>query len=104
MKFETLLKDFKEELSRIYGENFSGLYLYGSYARGEDDAESDFDLIIVLTDFGDYWEEIQRTSEMVSDSSLKYNLSVCPVFVRESDWLNDDSPFLNNVRKEFVSV
>lgn len=104
MKLDTLFKELKKELSQVYGEDFRGLYLYGSYARGEDDPESDLDLVLVLTDFNDYWEEIQRTSELVSEFSLKYDVSICPVIVRESDWLHGDSPFLNNVRKEIVSV
>jgi hypothetical protein len=31
-----LLNELKSGLDRIYGERLEGVYLYGSYARGED--------------------------------------------------------------------
>lgn len=99
-----LLQELKEALSRVYGENLRGLYLYGSYANRQEDPESDLDVIIVLKDLGDYWEEVQRTSRIISELSLKYDVSISPVRIEEPDWLQADSPFLKNVRKECVPV
>ena len=66
----TLLQDLKRALRDVYGENLRGLYLYGSFARQEEDPESDLDVIIVLRDFEDYWEEIHRTGSVISRISL----------------------------------
>jgi predicted nucleotidyltransferase len=99
-----LLQELKEALSDIYGENLSGLYLYGSYATHEEDPESDVDVAIVLKDFDDYWEEIQRTGSIISELSLKYHVSISPVRVREADWVQGDSPYLHAVQKECVPV
>ena len=82
-------------MSRISHENLKGLSLYGSYAHRDEDAESDVDVAIVLHDFRDYWEEIQRTSQVISDLSLKYDVSISPIRIREVDWIQEDSPFLN---------
>jgi len=99
-----LMQELKEALLQIYGENLRGLYLYGSYARREEDPGSDVDVVILLRDFADYWEEIQRTSHIISELSLKYSITVSPVRVRESNWLHEESPFLNSVRKECVPL
>jgi predicted nucleotidyltransferase len=99
MEIRALIEELKEALSHIYEENLSGLYLYGSYASRTEDTESDIDVAIVLKDFADYWEEVQRTSHLVSALSLKYDIRVSPVHVREADWLHGDSPFLHTVRK-----
>ncbi len=99
-----LLKELKEMLSQIYAENLDGLYLYGSYVVQTEDAESDVDVAIILKDFRDYWEEVQRTSQAISELSLKYDISISPIRVREINWLQEDSPFLNNVRKESVAL
>ena len=99
MELMALLEELKEALSHMYGGNLSGLYLYGSYASRAEDAESDVDVAIVLKDFADYWEEIQRTSHLISTLSLKYDVSVSPVHVREAELLHGDSPFLHTVRK-----
>ena len=103
-KIANLLRELKEALYEIYGENLRGLYLYGSYANGEEDAESDVDVAIVLKDFSDYWEEVQRTSQVISELSLKYDMSISPIRVREADWAQEDSPFLKSVRKECIPL
>jgi len=78
------------------------VYLFGSYARGEQEAESDVDVLVVLDDFEDYGEEVDRASSLASELSLAHDLSVSEVFVRERDWLHGDTPFLRNVREEAV--
>ena len=97
-----LMQEMKEALSLIYGDNLRGLYLYGSRARQEGVPESDVDVLIVLKNFEDYWEEIQRTSHIISGLSLKYDVAISPVRLREADWLEGDSPFLKAIRSESV--
>ena len=103
-KITNLLKDLKEALYQIYGDNLSGVYLYGSYADGEEDAEPDLDVAIILKDFDDYWEEVRRTGPVISELSLEYGVSISPVRVREVAWVQEDSPFLNTVRKECMAL
>ena len=99
-----LLQELKEALYQVYGERLCGLYLYGSFASQDQDTESDVDIAIVLKEFRDYWEEIQRTGSIVSELSLKYDVSISPIRIREMDWVQEDSPFLNNVRKECIAL
>jgi predicted nucleotidyltransferase len=99
MEITALLEELKEALSHLYGDNLCGLYLYGSYASRAEDAESDVDVAIVLKEFADYWEEVQRTSHLISALSLKHDVSISPVHMREADWLHGDSPFLLTVRQ-----
>lgn len=95
-----LLQELKQGLRLVYGPNLKGVYVYGSRVRGEERPESDLDVAIVLGDFADYWAEVRRTSELISDLSLKYEVSISPVRLRELDWIRGDSPFLNSVRRE----
>jgi predicted nucleotidyltransferase len=103
-KITNPLRDLKEALYQIYGDNLSGVYLYGSYADGEEDAESDLDVAIILKDFDDYWEKVRRTGPVISELSLEYGVSISPVRVREVAWVQEDSPFLNTVRKECMAL
>lgn len=43
-----LLRDLKEGLIRIYGDELKAVVLYGSYARGDASRVSDIDVMIVL--------------------------------------------------------
>lgn len=99
-----LLTELKEELKRIYGPRLKGLYLYGSYARGEQQEDSDIDVLIVLDRIDHYFGEIERSGQLVSDISLKYGESVSRVFVTESDWKSRDTSFLANAREDAVAA
>jgi predicted nucleotidyltransferase len=97
---DLLLHELKAGLTALYGPRLRNLYLYGSYARGDYDAESDFDVLIVLNDFASYAAEVDRTAELGATLSLRYSVSISQVFVRECDWQSGQSPFLRNVRHE----
>jgi predicted nucleotidyltransferase len=99
-----LLAELKSGMSAIYGQRLRRMYLYGSYARGQQRPDSDVDLLIVLDRLGSYGAEIERTSYLVADLSLKYGPSISRVFVSEADWTSLDSPFLHNVREEVVAA
>jgi type I restriction enzyme S subunit len=92
----------KNELSKIYGERLKGVYLFGSYARGEADEESDVDVLIVLDRIHNYSKEIDRTSELVAKFSLEYGRSISCVYLPEDRWKHDHTMFLINVREEAI--
>jgi predicted nucleotidyltransferase len=101
---EGLLLELKDGLARLYGDTLRGVYLYGSYARGDFDEESDFDVLVVLDDFASYGAEVDRTAGLASESSLRHGLSISMVFVRERDWQAADTPFLCQVRDEAIAA
>ena len=97
-----LLPELREGLERIYGSRLRGVYLYGSYARREADAESDVDILVVLDGSEHYGDEVERTGHLGADLSLKHKVSISKVFMSESDWLHGETPFLSNVREEAI--
>lgn len=100
VKIEEILKEFREEIEKLYGERLKGIILYGSWARGEAKEESDIDLLVVLKGEVIPGKEIDRMIDIITEINLKYGvlLSVFPVSVEEYTTVN--SPLLINVRKE----
>ncbi len=95
-----LLGELKKGLNHIYGNRLKGVYLYGSYARGDNQPGSDVDVMIVLASYQRYGDEIKRTSELNARLSLDYGIPVSRLFMTEERWNTEDSPLLRNVRTQ----
>ena len=57
----------------------------------------------MLDDWEHYAGEIDRTGAVTSELSLAYGVSISQVFVRERDWLHEDTPFLVNAREDAIA-
>ncbi|MGH7847707.1 MAG: nucleotidyltransferase domain-containing protein [Candidatus Binatia bacterium] len=99
---QDILDELKSGLELLYRKRLKGVYLFGSYARGKADRESDLDVMVVLQDFKSYAREVDRTAELAGDLSLKHGVTISLVFTREREWLHGDTPFLSNVRDEAI--
>lgn len=103
-EIKSLLEKLKSGLKQMYGERFKEAYLFGSYARGDYEADSDIDILIVLSDFEKYGAELNRISELIGNLSLEYGVTVSVVFTRQSEWLLDKLPLLLNIHGEGVAL
>lgn len=97
-----LMKELKDGLQRIYGDRMKAVYLYGSYARGDYRQGSDVDVMVLLNDYRDYWKEYMRSSDYVSDISLKYDVTVSYILIKEPQWKDAEKPVLRNIRRDGV--
>lgn len=98
------MAELKQRLEAMYGERLRGVYLYGSFARGEQASDSDVDVLIVLDGIDAYGAEIDRTSELISSLSLQNNLSLSRVFATEEAWRDTKSAFLASVREYAIAA
>ena len=99
-----LVHEFHEQLAAIYGDRLKGVYLYGSYARGEGTEDSDIDVAVVLEGSFDAWEEDGRISELTSDLSLQHNCLLMPFFLSEEEHRQTPYAVHRNIVREGVPV
>ena len=68
------LEELKRGFKELYGERLEGIYLYGSYVRGDFTKESDVDVFLVLKGKVKPGAEIIRFSQLLSEICLKYDV------------------------------
>lgn len=102
-----LLDEVTEEVLKIFGEKLRHLILYGSYARNEQDPESDID-IMILVDESEEETIVSRNivRNIIADLSLKHDrlISVIEVPYKRFNEYLDVLPFYKNVYNEGVEI
>lgn len=98
------LAELKAALYELYGKRLLGVYLYGSYARGDYDEDSDVDVLVLLE--GDVWPgtEIMRMSEAVYPVRSGHELLISLLPASTEQFLQMPDIFFDQVRDEAVRV
>jgi predicted nucleotidyltransferase len=98
------LEELKAALVELYGERLEGVYLYGSYARGDFTEDSDIDVLVVLHGDVKPGAEITRLSPLLSEICLRHGLLLSVFPVSAEDHKTRQSPFMVTVRREEVRI
>jgi predicted nucleotidyltransferase len=105
MDIEPILKEFKQQIAELYGQQLKKVVLYGSYARGQaNDEHSDIDLAVVLEGNINPCREIDRMADIFTDLNLEHNVLIAVYPVSESNFEKLESPLLINVRREGIAL
>ncbi|RKZ23324.1 nucleotidyltransferase domain-containing protein [bacterium] len=103
-KIEKVLRRFKEEIHRIYGERLKEIILYGSWARGTATKESDIDLVVILKGRVFPGREIDRMIDVITELGLEYGVLISVYPISERTFRHVKSPLILNVKREGVVV
>lgn len=100
----TIIRQLRKELQRIYGNRLKGVYLFGSYARGDADDDSDIDVAVVLDRISSRFKERQRCSEIRANLSLENNCVINPFFFNEKEFKGGRYMLQRNIAKEGILI
>lgn len=74
--------------------------LFGSAGRGDEDEDSDVDLLVVLHDLASPWTELRLMDEVLWRHTERSGLTVSAFPVSRADFDRGDSPVLIRARQE----
>ena len=102
---QKIINDFLKKVETVLGNRLRKIILYGSYARGDYNKNSDID-IMILTDFNNVEIEQYRNtiSDIAFDIELETGFIISPL-IKNIEKYNDRIdvvPFYMNVNKEGV--
>jgi predicted nucleotidyltransferase len=99
-----LLEELKEGLVELYGPRLRRPILFGSYARGEAEPDSDIDLAVVLDDYESDFAEIMRSDDVAWPLSLENDIVIFLLHLREDKLEDPWQPVHFNILREGVPV
>jgi predicted nucleotidyltransferase len=98
------LRELQSALKALYGKRAPIIRLYGSYARGESNAASDIDVLLLYPAAIRPSQELQRISPILADLNLRYQVLVSVMPVSEEDYRLAADVFWKNVKREEVAI
>lgn len=107
VQLDNLLSEFSKSSKELFGEKLKDIILFGSYARGDYDDESDVDIFLLMdVPENEVWKYRNSIVEATSDMSLEYDVLISPIIepLARYQKYKDVIPFLCNIQKEGVSI
>lgn len=106
-RIKNLLELYKAEIDKLGKEHMVKLILYGSYARGDFNQDSDIDIMILVNDEeASLFDYENRVSDITYDFNIKYGTDIMPIIknVDQFEYWKEAYMFYRNVDKEGVEI
>ncbi len=106
-KIKNITSEVYEELIELFGKKIQRIILYGSYARGDFNLESDVDIMILLNcNQKEITERRKEISRIASRIGLKNDIMVS-LLARNYDEYKSNmkyQPFYQSIEKEGMNI
>lgn len=106
-ELNTIIQQLAQIYRSVYGEDLVQVILYGSYARGDYDSQSDVDIVaIVQGDRAVLQDQLKKVWDISCELELEYNTILSPTVIPydEFEKYQEDLPYYRNIVQEGVVV
>lgn len=102
-----ILEDVREEMMLLFNSKLKQIVLYGSYARGDHEPESDIEIMVVIDENEETLREYRNViADVVEDISSKYEqpISLTEIPYNRYTTYQNVLPFYKIVYQEGVEI
>jgi len=100
---DPLLARFRKALDEVYGSQIERVVLFGSRARGDAHAGSDYDVAVFLRDMADRFAELNRLADLSTDLLDETGKFVHAMPYRAGSY-NEHTPLMLGVRADGIDL
>jgi predicted nucleotidyltransferase len=100
---DPVLQRFAASVRALYGARLDRILLFGSRARGDARADSDYDVAVFLRGTIDWWAEVQRLCR-IGDALLWDSGAVISAKPFSTDEFADRTLLMGEIRREGVPL
>jgi predicted nucleotidyltransferase len=100
---DPILRRIRTSLHMIYGDRIERLILFGSRARGDAHADSDYDIAVSLEDLIDRWREFHRLADLRTEILAETGAFLEARPFRAGSYC-DRTPLMHEIRRDGVDL
>ena len=102
-----IVLNMKKGYEQVYRDNIIDIYLYGSYARGDYNAESDIDFAAVVKgERLDLQRKLKAMWDIAADLGMERDVVISPTVIPYSEFIKykDELPYYRNIIREGLKI
>lgn len=106
-ELNNILQEITETYKSVYAESLVRVILYGSYARGDYDNESDIDIAAIVQGSREILQkQLKQVWEVSSELELEYETIISPTVIpyEEFEKYREDLPYYRNIDEEGIEI
>ncbi len=100
---DPVLQHFCAAVTEIYGARVERVVLFGSRARGDAQADSDYDVAVFLRGLTDRAAEMNRLADLATDILYQEGEFIHAMPYRAGSY-NDGTPLMHEIRAEGIDL
>src|SRR6266850_4946046 len=100
---DPIIRRIRTSLRAMYGARIERLVLFGSRARGDAHADSDYDVAVFLKDLTDRWREHHRLADLRTDILAETSAFLEARPFRAGSY-RDRTPLMHEIRRDGIDL
>jgi predicted nucleotidyltransferase len=104
-EIDLIMSELLERTIQIFGNKLKKVVLYGSYARGDFDEESDMDVMFLVDkEEAELRKDVDKVISLETEIGLQYDVFISPLLQSNAKFLKylPVIPFYQNIEKEGI--